>query len=82
MDDFMKLKEMFSGVDPKKLEAAMKKAQVLSQNPNIKAAFSKADSAKIASLISNMNASEKSRLMAELSNPKNSELLKMIKNNM
>ena len=82
MNNYSKFANMFSGVDPKKLEEAIKKAEILSKNPKICEAFSKTDSKKIASIISNMSGEDKKRLINEILSPDNAELIKLIKNNL
>ena len=51
-------------------------------NPKIYEAFSKIDSKKISSIIANMKPEDKNKLINELLSPNNSELLKIIKNNL
>ena len=46
MNNYSKIGNLFSGIDSKKLEDALKKAEILSKNPKIHEAFSKIDSKK------------------------------------
>ena len=73
---------LFKGVDKAKLAAAMKKAEILAQNADIKKAFSGADKNKLIDLFKMMDESNQNEVMNALirSDSKGiTELLKKIK---
>ena len=82
MDNMESLKKMFKNVDSKRLNEAVLKAQTLSKNPQIRNAFSNADLSNLSNMISNLNENDKQRILRELGNPKNVQLLNAIKNNL
>ena len=73
---------LFKGVDKTKLAAAMKKAEILAQNEDIKKAFSGADRNKLIDLFKMMDESNQNEVMNALirSDSKGiTELLRKIK---
>ena len=82
MDNMESLKKLFKNVDSKSLNEAVMKAQTLSKNPQIRNAFSNADLSKLSNIISNLSENDKQKIMRELNNPKNAQLLNAIKNNL
>lgn len=74
------LSRLFSGVPKDKLEKAMKTAEALAKDPNVKNSFSKISDAKIRSMLSAMNDGDKLRLASLIANSDNGNVIDLIKN--
>ena len=79
------LEKIFSGVPKEKLEEAIKKADTLSKNPEVKNSFSKISEGQIKEMLSALSGNDKQKIASALGNGKNaeiSELITKLKNNL
>lgn len=81
MNNTEALKSIFKNIDENTLKNAFFTAQTLSNNPQIKNAFANSDLSELTKIISDLNPNDKEKILKELKNPKNSQLLNAIKNN-
>ncbi|MBO5407817.1 MAG: hypothetical protein J6A61_00200 [Clostridia bacterium] len=74
------LSELFRGYDEKRLEAAMNRAKLLSENPQVQEAFSRVDREEIVRMLRNFNDMDKNKLMKTFLKSNNQELIRIISN--
>ena len=74
------ISDLFRGYDEKRLEAAMKRAKMLSEHPQVQEAFSRVDREEIVKMIRNFNDKDKKELMKTFLNSNNQELIRIIAN--
>lgn len=73
------LSDIFKGYDPKKVQEAMKKAKMLSQNPRVQEAFSRVDQEEIVHALKNFDDMDKRRVLNTFLKGDNRELIRLIK---
>ena len=73
------LERIFSGIPKDKLEAAIKKADVLSKNPDVRNKFSKISENDIKTMLSALSGNDKEKLASSLGNGNNREIVELIK---
>ena len=73
------LEKIFSGVPKEKLENAVKKAEILSKNPEVRNSFSKISDAQIRSMLSALNDGDKRKIISMINNSGNKEIMDLIK---
>ena len=79
------LEKIFSGVPKEKLAQAMKKADELSKNPEVRNSFSKISENRIKEILSALSGSDRQKILSAFEKETNkdmSELLKKLKNNL
>ena len=72
------LEKIFSGIPKDKLDSAIKKADVLSKNPEVRNSFSKISENDIKGMLSALSGNDKQKIASALSNG-NSDILELIK---
>ncbi len=72
------ISEIFKGYDNKRIEDAMRRAKLLSENPMVQEAFSRVDRDEIVQLIRNFNDKDKKELMKTFLQSNNQELIRII----
>lgn len=72
------LERIFSGVPKDKLEIAMKKADMLSKNPDVRNKFSKISENDIKSMLSALTGNDKEKFASTLKNSNSREILEFI----
>ena len=70
--------ELFRGMDPKKVEQAMKRAKALSENPTVVQAFSRMDQKDVTDMLRSLSNQDKNQLLKSLFQSKNKDFLNMI----
>lgn len=73
------LQKIFSGVSKEKLEEAVKKAELLSKNPEVMASVSKISEAQIKEMLGSLSTGEGQKTIAQLKNSEGGELAELIK---
>lgn len=73
-----KLSKVFSGVSEGQLESAMKMAEKLSQNPEIKNSFSRISDDKVKSMLSALSDGDKKKIADTLKSAENSEIAELL----
>lgn len=74
------LEKIFSGIPKEKLDSAIKKADVLSKNPQIRNSFSKISESQIKEMMSALSKSDRQKIISTLGNGNNKEIAELIKN--
>lgn len=74
------LEKIFSGVPKDKLDAAIKKADALSKNPQVRNSFSKISEGQIKSMLSALSGSDKQKIISTFENSDNKEIAELVKN--
>ena len=74
------LSELFRGYDEKRLEAAIKRAKLLSENPQVQEAFSRVDREEIVRMLRDFNDMDKNKLMKTFLKSNHQELIRIISN--
>ena len=73
------LERIFSGVPKDKLEIAMKKADALSKNPDVRNKFSKISENDIKNMLGALTGNDKEKLASTLKNTDSREIVELIK---
>ena len=70
--------ELFRGMDPEKVKAAMERAKALSENPTVQQAFSRMDQKDVTDMLRSLSNQDKNQLLKSLFQTKNKHFLNMI----
>ena len=70
--------EFLKGYDENRVQDAMKKAKMLSENPRVQEAFARVDKEEIVKVLRNFNDTDKKQLMKTFLNSNNQELIRLI----
>ena len=73
------LERIFSGIPKDKLEAAIKKADVLSKNPDVRNKFSKISENDIKNMLGALSGNDKEKLNSSLKSGNGREIVELIK---
>lgn len=73
------LQKIFSGVSKEKLEEAVKKAEMLSKNPEVRDFVSNISEAQVKDMLGSFSTGEGQKTIAQLKNGENGELAELIK---
>lgn len=72
------IEDFFKGYDQSRVQEAMKRAKMLSENPQVQAAFSRVDKKEITEMLRNLTEADKNKLMRTFLNSQNRELMDLI----
>ena len=73
-----KIEDFFKGYDQTQVQEAMRKAKMLSENPQVQEAFSRVDKKEITEMLRNLTEVDKNKLMRMFLDSNNREFLNVI----
>lgn len=73
------LEDLFKGYNRSQVEQAMKRAKMLSENPQVQQAFARVDQEDIINMLRNLSSTDKNELMKTFLKSENRELVELLK---
>ncbi len=73
------IEDFFKGCDQSQVQEAMRRAKILSENPQVQEAFSRVDKKEIIEMLRNLTEVDKNKLMRTFLDSKNRELMDLIR---
>ncbi|MBP3447547.1 MAG: hypothetical protein J6K51_00820 [Clostridia bacterium] len=73
------LEDFFKGYNRSQVEQAMKRAKMLSENPQVQQAFARVDQEDIINMLRNLSSTDKNELMKTFLKSENRELVELLK---